>query len=129
MNNLTKTIMKREYAVKLFILGLAQNRNNLRTEIIEANSQDEAEQIAHNWYVADGWGVLESRPILRKGDKVRWNDPAIDDYDEEDRESIKNRIFEIISDVYGDEDEIIEIAEVDGRSEAEVYAYELELVA
>lgn len=121
--------MKREYAVKLFILGLAQNRNNLRTEIIEANSQDEAEQIAHNWYVADGWGVLESRPILRKGDKVRWNNPAIDDYDEEDRESIKNRIFEIISDVYGDEDEIIEIAEVDGRSEAEVYAYELELVA
>ena len=128
MNNLTKTIMKREYEVKLFILGLAPNRNNLRTEIIEANSQDEAEQIAHNWYVADGWGVLESRPILRKGDKVRWNDPAIDDYDEEDRESIKNRIFEIISDVYGDEDEIIEIAEVDGRSEAEVYAYELELV-
>lgn len=129
MNNLTKTIMKREYAVKLFILGLVPNRNNLRTEIIEANSQDEAEQIAHNWYVADGWGVLESRPILRKGDKVKWNDPAIEDYDEEDRESIKNRIFEIISDVYGDEDEIIEIAEVDGRSEAEVYAHELELVA
>ena len=129
MNNLTKTIMKREYEVKLFILGLVPNRNNLRTEIIEANSQDEAEQIAHNWYVADGWGVLESRPILRKGDKVKWNDPAIDDYDEEDRESIKNRIFEIISDVYGDEDEIIEIAEVDGRSEAEVYAHELELVA
>ena len=64
-----------------------------------------------------------------KGDRVRWNDPAIADYEPEDREYAKNRIFEIVSDVVGEEDEIINIVEEDGGTEAEVYACELELVS
>ena len=119
----------REYEVKLFILGLPITANNTRTEIIKANSQDEAEEKAHDWYVSDGWGVYGSRPVLHKGDLVKWNDPAISDYDEEDREQVKNRIFEIVSDVTWEceEDEIVTIAEVGGGSEAEVYIRELEL--
>ena len=119
----------REYEVKLFILGLPITANNTRIITIEANSQDEAEEMAHDEYVSDGWGVLDSRPIFHKGDLVKWNDPAISDYDEEDREQVKNRIFEIVSDVTWEceEDEIVTIAEVGGGSEAEVYIHELEL--
>ena len=57
------------------------------------------------------------------GDKVKWEDPAIDDYDEEDRENLLDRIFEI----YSINGEVITITEVDGGSEAEVYAEELTL--
>lgn len=57
------------------------------------------------------------------GDRVKWEDPAIDDYDEEDRENLLDRIFEIIE-ING---EVITIAEVGGGSEAEVYDTELTL--
>lgn len=57
------------------------------------------------------------------GDRVKWDDPAIDDYDEEDRENLLDRIFEIFE-ING---EVISIAEVCGDSEAEVYANELSL--
>ena len=58
------------------------------------------------------------------GNKVKWCDPAIEDYDEEDREGLLERIFEIF-DING---EVISIAEVGGGSEAEVYANELTLL-
>lgn len=57
------------------------------------------------------------------GDRVKWEDPAIDDYDEEDRENLLDRIFEIFE-ING---EVITIAEVGGGSEAEVYGTELSL--
>ena len=57
------------------------------------------------------------------GDRVKWDDPAIDDYDEEDRENLLDRVFEIFE-ING---EVISIAEVCGDSEAEVYANELSL--
>lgn len=51
------------YEVTLFILGLPYNKNNTRVVTIYANSQDEAEQKAHDWYVADGWGVYDSKEV------------------------------------------------------------------
>ena len=47
----------KEYEVRLFILGIYTKPENMRTVTIEADSQDEAEQLAHDWYIADGWGV------------------------------------------------------------------------
>lgn len=57
------------------------------------------------------------------GDRVKWEDPAIDDYDEEDRENLLDRVFEI----YEINGEVISIVEVGGGSEAEVYDTELSL--
>ena len=64
------------------------------------------------------------------GDKVKWEDPAIDDYndfyydyDDEDIDNLRERVFEIFE-ING---EVISIAEVNGGSEAEVYAEELTL--
>lgn len=53
--------MKR-YEVTLFIMGLPL-KNNTRVVEIEANSQEEAEQKAHDWYISDGWGVYDSKEI------------------------------------------------------------------
>lgn len=53
----------KKYEVKLFILGLYMEPEDMRTVTIEADSQDEAEQKAHNWYIADGWGVYDSEEI------------------------------------------------------------------
>lgn len=119
----------KEYEVKLFILGQPITANSTRIITIEANSQDEAEEMAHDEYVSDGWGVYGSRPVLQKGDLVKWNDPAISDYDEKDREWMKNRVFEIIDDVEGgDENELIKISEVGSEyTFIEVFAHELEL--
>ena len=57
--------------------------------------------------------------MLKIGDKVKWNDPAINDYPIEDREDALNRIFNIIS-INGD---IILIS--DGETEVEVFEEEL----
>ena len=64
---------------------------------------------------------------LAVGKKVRWIDPAIEDYDEEDREDMLNRVFTIYScpDVI-ERDSIIGIS-CDG-SEAEVLPMELVLM-
>ena len=53
----------KEYEVTLFILGLPYSKYNTRTITIKANSQDEAEQLAHDWYIADGWRVYDSKEI------------------------------------------------------------------
>ena len=53
----------KEYEVRLFILGLNMKPEDMRTVTIEANSQDEAEQLAHDWYVSDGWGVYDSKEV------------------------------------------------------------------
>ena len=59
---------------------------------------------------------------FRIGDKVKWNDPAIEDFDESDREEMLNRIFTVDKIGYS----AIDIS--DGHSEAEVMADELELI-
>ena len=57
---------------------------------------------------------------IKVGAKCRWNDPGINDYNTEDRESVLNRTFSIVS-FNGD---IITID--DGFTTAEVYAHELD---
>lgn len=60
---------------------------------------------------------------LKVGSKVKWNDPGIDDYDEEDRETVLNRVF-TIEKING---EVILISDNEG-TEAEVFACELDPV-
>lgn len=48
------------YKVTLFIMGLNFSKATSRVVEIEANSQDEAEELAHEWYISDGWGVYDS---------------------------------------------------------------------
>ena len=57
------------YKVTLFILGLPESAGT-REEIIEADSQTQAEQKAHDWYVSDGWGVLKSVPCTEAGQEL-----------------------------------------------------------
>ena len=54
----------KQYEVRLFILGLYMEPEDMRTVTIEADSQDEAEQLAHDWYIADGWGVYDSKEVI-----------------------------------------------------------------
>ena len=61
------------------------------------------------------------------GQRVKWIDPGINDYEPEDREEILDRVF-IITDICGDEedeDRQIYICEENGHSEAEVWEHEL----
>lgn len=60
---------------------------------------------------------------FQEGDIVKWHDPAINDYDEEEREDALNREFKIIS-LENDGEALIS----DGFTEAEVYLSELELI-
>ncbi len=48
------------YEVTLFIMGVNAPSLN-ETVYIDADSQDEAEQKAHDWYFPDGYGVLSSK--------------------------------------------------------------------
>lgn len=61
--NKKKNKNMKTFEVTLFVLGLPYNENNTRVVTIEANSQDEAEQKAHDWYISDGWGVYDSKEI------------------------------------------------------------------
>lgn len=57
------------------------------------------------------------------GDKVKWNDVAINDFTEEDRLIQEDRIYEVVED-FGDGVYLI----ADDYSDVEVYESELELV-
>ena len=58
-----------KFEVTLFVLGLPYNPNNTKKVEVEANSQQEAEQKAHDKYVSDGWGVYDSVEVgVTKGD-------------------------------------------------------------
>jgi len=59
---------------------------------------------------------------FKVGDKVKWFDPAIDEYDEKDRQEQLDRVFTI----FDINDDIISIS--DGFSEAEVYDCELKKI-
>lgn len=64
--------------------------------------------------------------MFKKGQKVRWNDPGIKDYDFKDRDAVLNRIFRIHW--VDNESGMAYIVEEDGPSEAEVFTNELEAV-
>ena len=51
------------FEVKLFMIGLPYSEERTRTVTIEADSQEEAEEKAHDWYISDGWGVYDSKEI------------------------------------------------------------------
>ena len=75
--------------------------------------------------------VTQDYEWLKKSNALcKWNDPGIEDYDEEDRGVVKQQTYEIISIAYEDDtntiydDTIILIGNQD--SEIEVYASELE---
>lgn len=53
----------KEYEVRLFVLGIYTKPEDMRIVTITANSQDEAEQLAHDWYISDGWGVYDSKEV------------------------------------------------------------------
>ena len=73
--------------------------------------------------IADFINAVLEQELLKVGTKCKWNDPAIDDYPEEDREGILNRVF-TIEEING---EVILISDDEG-TEAEVFACELELL-
>jgi hypothetical protein len=65
------------YKVKLFVLGLPVMMGT-RTEVIEADTQEQAEQRADDWYVSDGWGVLDSVPCTKDGEELDENEVKAD---------------------------------------------------
>lgn len=71
---------------------------------------------------------MHGKPI-KVGAKVKWQDPAIEDYEPEDRKWVLNRIFVVDRiDYCYDNDPQVYLSEVDGNSEAEAWAHEVELV-
>ena len=68
--------------------------------------------------------------IIRVGAKVRWNDPAIHDYDPEEREEQLNTEWVVDAILGLDEDEVTSDSDIilisSEYSEAEVYPSELE---
>ena len=91
------------YKVTLFILGLPI-KYNTRTEIIEADTQDEAEKKAHDKYVSDGWGVLDSRPCTEDGEElVTINPTGKEEYieirlsKEKTPKAFENKVHELLS--------------------------------
>ena len=84
----------------------------------------DTEENLYAWFMcSDDLSWVKFECGFNIGDRVKWDDPAIDDYDEEDRENLLDRVFEIYE-INGD---VISIAEVCGDSEAEVYDTELTL--
>ena len=60
---------------------------------------------------------------IRIGTKVKWNDPAIDDYKEEERELQKSRVYEVV-DIINEDAVLLE----DEFGEVEAYVNELSFV-
>lgn len=58
-----EVIETKTYEVTLFIIGLPFNQSRTRVVEIEAETQKEAEELAHDWYIADGWGVYSSKEV------------------------------------------------------------------
>ena len=58
------------------------------------------------------------------GQRVKWNDPGLLDYEPEYRQFVSERIFRIVRFLDDDYDSAL-IAEIDGPSEAEVWLSEL----
>jgi hypothetical protein len=91
-------------------------------EDLECNSED-AWSLLWSLLLEDVLGFDEDSHGFKAGDAVYWNDPAIDDYPEEEREEALKRRF-VIFDISG---EIISIS--DTYTTAEVYADELEHIS
>lgn len=113
----------RTYIVTLFNMG---NPSERIEEEYEANSCEDAENKAEFKHLHEGWGTLESHPVLKAGDKVKWNNPNIEDIEPENREWAKNRTFTIYEIDEGTNR--ITLREVGGYSIEHAWPSELELV-
>lgn len=91
-------------------------------EDLECNSED-AWSLLWSLLLEDVLGFDEDSHDFKAGDAVYWNDPAIDDYPEDEREEALKRRF-VVFDISG---EIISIS--DTYTTAEVYASELEHIS
>lgn len=91
-------------------------------EDLECNSED-AWSLLWSLLLEDVLGYDDDSHDFEAGDIVYWNDPAINDYPEEQRDDVLNRRF-VVFKVKG---EIISIS--DGYTTAEVYASELEHIS
>ena len=91
-------------------------------EDLECNIED-AWSLLWSLLLEDVLGFDEDSHDFEVGDAVYWNDPAIDDYPEEEREEALKRRF-VVFDISG---EIISIS--DTYTTAEVYADELEHIS
>lgn len=91
-------------------------------EDLECNSED-AWSLLWSLLLEDVLGFDEDSHDFEVGDAVYWNDPAIDDYPEEEREEALKRRF-VVFNISG---EIISIS--DTYTTAEVYASELEHIS
>lgn len=115
---------------------------------VPVNNEDEIEEPFLNFDVGtpkqDVWHWFDERcpnnlhddlmfpySFIEIGKRVYWNDPAINDYDESDREDVKNIIYVIDAIKYTngvlDDDSIICISSESG-TEAEVFPHELKPV-
>ena len=90
------------YKVTLFIMGLPYSKANTRVEYIDAETQEEAELLAHNWYIADGWGVYDS---------VEERDSLTEQQKQHAREYADSLLSNIISDSVDRGDVMMEIGE------------------
>ena len=91
-------------------------------EDLECNIED-AWSLLWSLLLEDVLGFDKDSHDFEVGDAVYWNDPAIDDYPEEEREEALKRRF-VVFDISG---EIISIS--DTYTTAEVYASELEHIS
>ena len=93
-------------------------------EFVELNAVEDAD----TYNEISVWDFEHSKPnpydFIKEGAKVYWNDPAINDYPQEEREDALKRVW-VVEDVppYIDSDTIISIHTK--GSTAEVYASEL----
>lgn len=65
-------------------------------------------------------------PKIKIGQKVKWNDPGIRDYEPEERQAVLDRVFRVTE--HDPESGFTCIQEIDGPSYAEVWDTELEII-
>lgn len=111
------------WKVKMFVLGLPAKMGE-REEIIEADTQEQAEQKAHDWYVSDGWGVLDSVPCDEDGEELILANP------DGSEEIIEVRLSKEKTPIaYKNKlDELLESGAFDTRAEAEKWLSENTIV-
>lgn len=101
--------------------GFVNTKDNTYFEEFRKYDTPDTLEKWHNCYDDFSWvrgGLFEI------GDKVKWLDPNIEEFDEEDREEQKNRIYTIVEIKQND---VYLIA--DDYSEVEVFAEEIEYVS
>jgi hypothetical protein len=111
-----------------FFIDFEETQCTAYEEDLECNSNDAWDYLWDTIYELFDPMVFEdtNEHNFKVGDKVYWDDPAITDYPEDEREDLLNRRFVIIGVDGYDDDSIIHIT--DCYTDAEVYASELRYI-